>query len=374
MLKIGINALAVRRLFGSSAETYPRYLLPELLLAAPEAQFVLFFREGLEWPLDQSVKNLRIERISVPRHPVGRVLMEHWALRRYARELDLLFCPYNMGLIGYNSPSVVYLHTHPEHQRALSFKHHLWFQFLVPGTLRSAAAVLCPTEDARRMILRTMSLSPDRVHVVRHGYASAFRAGVEPGDVEILRRLGISRPFVLYVGSVSWWKDLDTLVLAFDRVHRDLQPLQLVICGLVADQRCAHSLREIISGLDCRESIVFPGVLDENELRALYCSTAASVLASQCETFGMPAIEAMACGSPLIASDIPVLREVVGGGGLLVNTRNVEEFAASLRRVLTDSEEQRRLQLAGPTAARQYSWGRAARETLEIFRSVVSIS
>ena len=196
-----------------------------------------------------------------------------------------------------------------------------------------AAAIITDSEHARRTILSRLGLGPERVTAIPLSVAPEFRP--VPFTEELSRRYGVRRPYVLYVGNFLPHKNLDRLVQAFARlaghVRRDHA---LVLAGDNAGRR-ASILRKA-RRLGIEQQLVVTGVVDEADLPALYAGCDVFVMPSLDEGFGLPALEAMACGAPVIASDRASLPEVVGKAGLLVDPLDTVAIGAALASVLSD--------------------------------------
>lgn len=374
-MNVAINALPIRQLWGSSAETYLCGLLPELVGSDPNAEFVVFLRNTTEWPAELEFPNLRLQRLPVFGPAVARILVEQFHLPSRSRAFDLLFCPYNTVPRSVTVPCVVYLHsflwfTHPHLSSATR---NLFFRGLVPRSVARAAAVLCPTEATARDIAHHLHVAAERLHVVPHGYSSLFRPGVQPGDDAFLNRFGVRQPYVLSVTSIAKHKDLHRLVEAFSRVRQYDTALQLVMVGTEAGKAYSGELRKSIAARGLEDSIRIIPPVGAAELRAMYANAKVFVLASQCETFGLPALEAMACGCPVVASDIPALREVTATASILVDTTDVAQFAAVLSKVLNDPAEHARRTAASIERASHFGWRKAAQKMLPIFRQVAGV-
>jgi glycosyltransferase involved in cell wall biosynthesis len=370
-MKIAINALPIQQLWGSSAESYLCGLLPELLRLEPNIEFVVFLRSDTDWPSDLAYPNLQLRRLRVFGPAAARIMAEQLQLPSYCRGFDLLFCPYNTVPRWAPVPCVLYMHsflwfTHPQLSSAAR---SLFFRRSVPASIMRAAAVLCPSQATSRDIADHVAVDPERLHVVPHGYAPLFRPGAQSGDSDVLRQFGVTRPYILSVTSIARHKDLHSLVEVFAEAHVHNPKLQLVIVGTEVDKGYADGLRRAIAARRLEQSVRLLPPVGLPQLRAMYVNADLFVLASRCETFGLPALEAMACGCPVVASDIPALREVTSPAAILVDTSNVEQFTTALLVLLDPAERARRAEASLARASR-FSWRSAAEQTLSIFRAV----
>jgi glycosyltransferase involved in cell wall biosynthesis len=237
---------------------------------------------------------------------------------------------------------------------------------LLPLMSRAATMIVTVSESVRREVCEHLRVSPEKVVAVPNAARRLFRPTPSGQTVEVRRRLGVEDEFLLYVGTVEPRKNLLTLVRAFVELLRatDSRP-QLVIAGKkgwLSDDLYAH-----IKESGAADRILLTGYVTDDELRALYSSCRAFVYPSLYEGFGLPPLEAMACGAPVIASDIPSIREVTGEAARLVDPLNVNALAQSILALLRDDGERQHLSSAGLRRAAEFSWERTARSIREVY-------
>jgi glycosyltransferase involved in cell wall biosynthesis len=241
----------------------------------------------------------------------------------------------------------------------------------LPMMARSATMVVTPTEAVRQEVHEHLQIPLDRIVTIPEAARSAFRRQ-DPEQTEIVRkRLKITQPFVLYVGTVEPRKNLLNLVRAFEHVltEGDLS-LQLVIAGRkgwMVDDLFRHVKRS-----PAAKQIIFTGYLSDDDLCALYSSCALFVYVSLYEGFGLPPLEAMACGAPVIASRIPSLSETVGQAALLVAPADVQELANNIRSLLHNEDLRMQLARKGLQRSSELAWDRTAQLTRAVYDQVVA--
>jgi glycosyltransferase involved in cell wall biosynthesis len=241
---------------------------------------------------------------------------------------------------------------------------------LIRRSARRARAVLTVSEFSRSAILERYRLPEERVFVTPNAVDhDAFRP-LAPPDIEpasVRERYGLRAPFVLTVGRIEPRKNLSRLLRAFARVRARLgAELVLAIAGAPdfrSDEVVAEAER-LPPG-----SVSFLGAVSDTDLPALYNLAEALAYPSLVEGFGMPVLEAMACGTPVLTSSRGALPEVGGDAVLTVSPEDEEAIASGLERVLTDGELRRTLKAAGPRRARGFTWAETARSTLEAYRA-----
>ena len=241
-------------------------------------------------------------------------------------------------------------------------------RFRLPLMARFATKVITATECVKREIVEHLKVDPAKIAVTPYAPRRSFRP-LDQADTEQTRaRLGVEEPFILFVGTIEPRKNLITLLRAFSEVLQmtDLHP-QLVIAGpkgWLMDEISTYSEK-----LGAR--IVFTGYVSDHDLRALYSSCVVCVYPSVYEGFGFPPLEAMSCGAPVIASEIPVLTEVVGEAAVRVPPLDAQKMAASLVEMLRDAGKRSYYAEAGLNRARQFTWEKTAHLTLDVYREVL---
>lgn len=233
--------------------------------------------------------------------------------------------------------------------------------------VRRAAAILCVSSAARDDLLRHLDVEPERVSVVPEAADERFR----PADAAPLRRrLGLEGPYLLYVGGLvnpDPRKDLDGLVDAFaDWSHAEGRQESLVLAGAAGP--AAGALEERARRAGAR--VLFPGFVPEPELPALYSGASCFVTASRYEGFGLSALEAIACGTPVAAYDAGALAETAGPGALLVKPGDGAGLMRAAARICDEPELEQRLSADGRRHAAGFSWRRTAELTWDAYERV----
>jgi glycosyltransferase involved in cell wall biosynthesis len=236
----------------------------------------------------------------------------------------------------------------------------------LPLMAKAATMIITATESVKREICEYLRVEPYKVAVTPYAARDQFRPISPELTIEVKKRLGLDDEFVLFVGTIEPRKNLITLVKAFAELllTTDLRP-QLVIAG--QEGWLTGELFNYIAESHVKERIVFLGYVSDTDLAALYSSCKACVYPSLYEGFGLPPLEAMACGAPVITSCIPTIMETVGSAAKLVAPDDVQGLAESLAQLLTDQEKCRQLSSAGLQRAKEFSWEKTAGATLEVY-------
>lgn len=233
---------------------------------------------------------------------------------------------------------------------------------------RRADAIITVSESAKADIVRLYGLSPERVHVVREAAAPSFRPVLERDELwRVKARYGLADRFILCVGTIEPRKNLPTLIEAFARGHKagDL-PHQLVCAGPYG--WLSGDIDERVERLNIGHAIRFTGYVPFEDLPALYSLAEMFVFPSVYEGFGLPVVEAMASGTPVITSHVAALAEVAGGAVHYVDRLDADALGEAMALLGRDRSRRKELSALGLARARTFSWERAARETLAVYR------
>jgi glycosyltransferase involved in cell wall biosynthesis len=233
---------------------------------------------------------------------------------------------------------------------------------------KKADLIICDSKSTADDFARLFPESKNRLRVVPLGVNPRFKPQLPQECEKVLERLGIRRPYILHVGNIANRKNLACLVGAFAALAGNHRDLHLVLAGRLSYRH--EEVLEKISASEFRDRIHLPGYVPRADLPHLYSGAEALALSSLYEGFGLPALEAMACGTPVVTSDRSSLPEVVGDAGLLVNPENEVEMAQAIDRLLTDNALREQLAQTGMKRAKEFTWERTARETLEVYREV----
>jgi glycosyltransferase involved in cell wall biosynthesis len=262
----------------------------------------------------------------------------------------------------------------PEHQPLKTVALH---RAMIPAIARHAAMVLTVSESARLDILHYLKLAPEKVRVVYEGIGAQFRPQIQTGQPsvdEVTRRLGLDFPYVLTVGTLEPRKNHLRLIEAFtSMVMQERLPHHLVISG-------AHGWKDRPLELHAQNSalanrIHFLGYVPGADLPALYRGSSAFAFPSLYEGFGLPVLEALACGVPTLISTDPALTEVAGHGTTaVVQAQSVEDMASALYRLLVDVEYKQELRHRGYDRVKHFSWDKCAWETFQLYKEVLDES
>jgi glycosyltransferase involved in cell wall biosynthesis len=243
---------------------------------------------------------------------------------------------------------------------------HRWF---VPSTLRNVDGVVTPSRHALSDLIYFLGLRSDRVWIVPHGVHSRFHLIEPDGASAVALSYGLAEPYLLYVGTRQPRKNLPILLAAFRRLLEVFPKYKLAIVGPGSP---GDALEHHIRSLDLFSQVRLVGPVPDEDLPAIYAAAHMLVFPSLQEGFGLPVLEAMACGTPVVCSDATSLPEVAGDAAVLVRADDPKPLSEAMMRVLADRSLWLSLRSRGLDRARSFTWDRVARETVEIYRTVMA--
>ena len=240
----------------------------------------------------------------------------------------------------------------------------------LPLAVRMARAVITPTEAVKRELCSHLNVKTKKVTAIHEAPRQNFRFMSPDESLGIRTRLSVEDDFLLFVGTLEPRKNLLTLLKAFAEVLRDtrFRP-QLIVAG--GEGWLMEETFAFVRGAGIADRVRLIGYVNDDELRALYSSCRAFIYPSLYEGFGLPPLEAMACGAPVIASRIAALAETIGDAARLVDPLDVQALRAAIADICENEKRRKKMIASGPAHAAKFSWEKAARSTHEVYRQVV---
>ena len=367
-MRIGIDA---RKLHDFGIGTYIRNLLRQLARLDHETEYVVLCRPDDREALGTLGANVRPVVETARNYSVAEQLRIPIALKREG--VTLFHAPHYVLPPLVTCRSVVTIHDCI----------HLMFPQYLPNQLALAYArtsirlaakrstrVLTVSESSKRDILRFVDVPADKINVIYNAYDERFSD--EPREEDVVRvreRYQLHDPFVLYAGNVKPHKNLERLIEAFGSVRRrGLDHLKLVLIG---DEISGYAaLRRAVHRHQLHKYVRFLGYLPEETLAVMYRLAGVFVFPSLYEGFGLPPLEAMASGTPVVMSNVSSLPEVAGDAAVLVDPYDPAAIADGIERVLTDDALRRDLTAKGLARAKQFSWETSVRRVRDIYGEV----
>lgn len=370
-MRIGFFPMMVGRRSGGP-ETYELNLSRALVDAAPQHEFHFYCTD------EGAIQRLAMDRPNVHYQllrPRVRWISVPLALPVHLRRdrVDLLHAtfvpPPHAGVPYVFTMHDVSMFVHPEfYPASVRFR-------LVRGIergLRKAAVVLCISEHCRESVLERFDLDPQRVRVAYHGVGPEYAPpATEAEGAAVRERLAVRDGYFFYVGKYEKRKNLVQLVRAFHAHRQNGGRESLILAGNKVWKD--HSVPEEIARLGLQDAVRELGYVADEDLPALYAGAEAFVFPTLWEGFGLPVLEAMACGAPVICSDRTCLPEIAGGAALLVDPESTDDLAAAMAKVTT-SDVGKTLRLKGRKRASEFTWKNSALATFRAYEQILNAS
>lgn len=367
-MRIAIDA---RKLHDYGIGTYVRNLLKHLSRIDRETDYILLCREQDQSVLAELGENFRpiVERTRP--YSIGEQLAIPRRLRR--ERVDLFHSPHYPLPPLTTCPSIVTIHDCIH----LMFPEYLPNRFapiyartFMWASTRRASRILTVSEASKRDIIRFFNVPEEKIAVIYNAIDDWFR--LEPPEEEVVRireRYQLQDEFVLYAGNIKPHKNLERLIDAFYLLHREgLDNLKLLIIGHEISRYA--TLRRAVHRYQLHKYVRFLGFVPDQTLAILYRLAGVFAFPSLYEGFGLPPLEAMASGTPVVTSNVSSLPEVVDAAALLVDPYDATSIATGIRRVLTEPGLRAELRARGFARVEQFSWERSVRQIREIYGQV----
>jgi glycosyltransferase involved in cell wall biosynthesis len=367
-MRIAIDA---RKLRDFGIGTYIRNILIELSRLDRETEYVVLCRPDDVDSGDVLGRNFRMVPETAPTYSIAEQVKIPLALAREG--VRMVHEPHYVLPPLVQCRSVVTIHD-CIHLMFPEYLPNRLAYFYAKGSMwtatRKADRILTVSEASKRDILRFFGVSPDRVSVIHNAIDERFLAPANPERMDLVRqRYQLDRPFVLYVGNIKPHKNIERLIAAFARARAHFgDDVKLIIIG---DEMSKYpGMRQSVHKHKLDKHVRFLGFQPMETLAAFYRLARAFVFPSLYEGFGLPPLEAMACGAPVVTSNVSSLPEVAGGAALLVDPYNEEAIADAIVRAVTDETLRAELIEKGIQRARTFSWAESVRRIHEIYMQV----
>ncbi len=371
-LKIGI-------IYGGISEqkTGMGHYLHQVLLAmkrlAPEHRYFLIDHRRHPIPFRDQFENVIVD---LPRHPLGITRWILWEVSKTLNQFDLVFSPglYGPVRIPKGVVSVMVVH---DLTRYL-FPHFFPFnpvqkvldRLAYPAMVSRYDHLLAVSEATRKDLTTLFKAPEEKITVAYHGAEGAFQPLARAEDQEkFLKTQGLKKPFILFLGTLEPRKNIPTLLRAFEGI-KDQIPHDLVLVGQ-RGWKWEPILKEM-ERPELKERVHWAGYVSDPERVFFYNAADFLVYPSWYEGFGMPLLEAMQCGCPVITSRVSAMPEVVGEAGLLIDPGQTEDLKRAMLRLIHEPGTAEKIKKAGLEQAKKFSWETSARKTLEIFEKLTS--
>ncbi len=375
-MNVAIDAMLLRPPY-TGVQRYISGLIEAIVSHVPEINLTAYLSRGHGWPVPEA---LRVSEASIGKNRPIRICWEQIVLPFKLRfgGADLLHAPcYVMPALApviARIPTVLTVHdvTALDRPHLVSALNTLHYGLAMPLSLRLARCVIVPTRAVADRIVEN-GLSASRVEVVPWGVSGWFRAPALPSDPDVLEKLGVERPYVLHVGCIEPKKNIEHVIKAFFAMKMDTPlPHRLVLAGPRGPSY--KSVSRLVCELDMEGNVIFTEHVSDENLAGLYRQADLVVCASTEEGFGFTPLEALACGTAVIVSDIPAFNEILGQEVPMVDPSDLSGLRKKMTEMLRDESARNQVVAAGRKRTSRYTWKQCAQRTYEIYHSVLSPS
>ncbi len=368
-MRIGIDAHAAER-DGTGNCTYIQNLVLHLTKIDTKNQYVLFVTDATH-PFYKNLANRKnIEIIQILRSPAWLRVFVSLCRATKREKIDVLHVQY-FAPVGHRGVLVNTIHDltpfrFPEY---FSRFERLLFRMLLPISARRARSILTASCVSRDDLIRLMQLPKDKIRVAHYGVdQNVFSNHKDLSKVS--DRYPLNDKFFLYVGRIDPRKNLNRLIQAYSHLRdKGAVKHKLLIAGKVYLE--PEELKQTLKQCKYQQDIHFCGYVPEEDLPALYHAADVFIYPSEYEGFGLPPLEAMASGTPVVASDIPIFREILEDAALLVNPLDVYSIASGIEKILTDQELRKKLIEKGKNQVEKFNWDKTAMITLQSYEEAM---
>jgi len=376
-LRIGLNLLAEPTTITGTG-IYAKSLISALAKIDSENEYVLFTHmDNLPAFQQEFSTNFRYLAYKFnARRDTIRLLAQQVLFRGRmgGSNLDLLHSFTNAAPLLYGGRQVLTLHDlapMTTHQVMPSAAKRLLWSGLVRRSVARADRVIAISKHTRGDIVRLLGTPEGKITLIPNGVGGSFMPRKDCHPEKVLKGLSPQKGFILYVGRLTPGKDIGTLIAAYGLLpERVRQGFQLVLVG--PDEGDRGRLEGLVKEKGLTNDVLFTGYVAHGKLPEVYPAARCAVLPSRYEGFGLPLVEAMACGTPVIACEVSSMPEVVGEGGLLFPPGDEKALSAAMESLCTDNGLHAEKSQAALKQASQFTWSECARKTLAVYREVIS--
>lgn len=355
-------------------QMYLLELLSELESNNPSVERSLFLPGRRKVPAAHKEMFQRSVKAELVYKPIAKSVIDRLA-RRTTRFLDIkgdIFHETDIFRIPTDKPSVLTVHD----VIPTMFPYYYppggveYFVDVTKYNLQVASRVIADSEATKRALSFFFNYPLERIQVVYAGVSGEYRpvAGTEQ-MAHVRRKYNLPDKYLLFLGTIEPRKNVKLLLQAFHRIAKQADPTKLVICGRYG--WLAEDVYKVYDKLKLEGKVIFLGYVEDEDKPYLYSGARGFVYPSLYEGFGLPPLEAMACGVPVITSDISSLPEVVGDAGILVDPENEEELAEQMLRIANDDELNASLSAKGLQRAKKFTWANTAESVLAVYNELL---
>lgn len=374
-MRIAINALSA---VAGGGVTYLNQLFKHLSEIDVQNEYLIITTKKGKEVLYANYKNFQILSFRIPSlSTILRLIWEQvwlwFILKKY--KVDILYSPANIGLILYPFPTVIMIQTMAPFDKEMIKKQNVYYKLkfnllrvLTSLSVRRANSVIFISDKARKELSHYYKLQKDKTSLIYHGKSELFKVDLDYNRLQEFKRKYNLDKFILYVSNIYKYKNFFELIHAFSLIKDQINPhLKLALVGKSFDEQYTESLKALVVSEEMNDRIIFFGHIPYEELPCFYALCQLFVYPSTCENCPNILIEAMACGAPILASNIEPMPEICQDAAIYFDPFNKEDIAEKIKTVLKDRNLIQKLKRLSLERASCFSWEETAKETLLIF-------
>lgn len=367
-MKIAINTLGPSKV-KVGIGNYVVSLVNWLQKTDKENEYLIFVGKENEH-FFKKAKNFKFHNIGVfNKNWLIRIIWEQLLLPSILRrkKIDILHSPGFVSPILKNTKQIVTIHdmtffTHSHFHLSSKVK---YFGKLIPISIQRADMVITDSESTKKDIIKLLKTDSNKIKTVHLGTDFKPKIGAQTW---IRQKYKIKSPFVLYTGTIEPRKNIANLIRAYAKIASKIKQ-QLVIVGKKGWMY--DEVFELVEKLGLKERVIFAGYIPDKDLESFYSAADLFIYPSYYEGFGIPVVEAMACGCPVITSNNSSLSEIASGAALLINNPDdIDEIARKMQRVILNKKLQKTLKQKGFARSKVFSWEKTAEKTLRAYKAL----
>lgn len=372
-MRIGIEAQRIFRPKKHGMDVVAIELIKNLQQIDANNQYVVFSRNGVKDDTIQPTSNFQVEQFSSLTYADWEQVHLPKAIKKH--QLDILHCTANTAPLSVRLPLVLTLHDiiYLEHVdfKGTAYQNigNLYRRWLVPKIVKKAALVLTVSQFEKENIQKRLRLADDKVQVLYNGVSARFNTDYSVERVEAFRRkYNLPGHYIMFLGNTAPKKNTLNVIKAFVDFCLSNNEMQLVL--LDYKKELVEKALEELKQPSLINRFVFPGYVPHSEIPLMYNAATIFLYPSLRESFGLPILEAMACGVPVITSATSSMPEVAGDAALLVDPFQYKDIAAAMHNLAANEDLRKSLKEKGLERVKQFTWKASAEKLLSIYRSL----
>ncbi|MBS4015545.1 MAG: glycosyltransferase family 4 protein [Candidatus Latescibacteria bacterium] len=373
-MKIAIDALPAKSLHHGMG-TYIYNLLKNLISFNSGHEFIIYKKPEVFTDLEKD-QNQQVQFRNIKKSRNQRVLWEYTTLPKLLQkeQVDIFWGPSNFLPLRKACKYVVTIHDLSSFTYADTYPYlrRKYYQYIIKQAVKRADLIVTDSEFSRQDIVNTFSIPAEEVKVISCGIDDIFQP-IDCSDkhTQIKSKYKLPDDFIFTLGVIEPKKNTQRLVQAYTQLknkHVDLP--KLVVGGSKKYGWKNRRIFQLVDELKLKDSVIFTGFIEHQDLPVIYSTAKLFILPSLFEGFGLPVIEAMACGTPVITSNTSSLPEIAGDAAVLINPYDTEEIGQAIIKVISDQQLQTEMRAKGFKNVKRFSWQESAHELLDVFEQI----